>query len=391
MAKKIEAAAETLTENVQETGLLTFSFGKKKSDSKILNVPYTKVHVQKDDDFSNPRKKLGDLEVLKTLIKTQGILNPPVVRKSKTQEGHYTIVAGERRFRAMGELKYEQIPVNYRPDLDTDDLAAFAVAVAENSSDARYELSPLDRGESYARLETKGWTIKQIAKECGAHDRDVRRCLDLIEASERVKKSLENGKLSFIAALEVARQPEDCQKAIFDKYKDVTSPDEDGPTALEVKRFSKAFAKGNTDGDDGSEVSENGDGEGSGKKKGRKGKKKVATAGGIVWKSKKHVSAQIDEIAFLYLNGVEEGKGDSAGVRELRGALGVLLWQTSDLESPYLPDTDVSKEEDPEGARKQLKYIDKLIKTFAAKYVPPEEETSEEGEPVDENADTAAV
>ena len=383
MAKKASDAA-AVVENIQDTGLAVFAFGKKKSDSRILNVPLSKVKVQKD---FNPRKKLGSIDELVLTIKTQGLLNPPVVR-SVNDDGNYTIVAGERRFKALSEIGYDTILVNYRPDLNKDDLAALAVAVAENSEDARTALSPMDRGAAYKALEDKGWTIRNIAKECGAQERDVRRCLELIKASEKIQKAVEAGRFGFKVALEIAGQDEKTQTALLKEFKD-DDDEESRPSLSEIKRRIKALIKGDADAGEGDGGEDAGEGDGaSGKKKGKKKGKKAATAGKIVWRGRKEVTAQLEELCYMY-NEATDAEKSSPKFAELRGAIGILMWEMNDSDNPVLPDLDVNASEDPKAAQKELKRIDALISNHAKSYVPPETEADAAADKAEEESAAA--
>lgn len=65
----------------------------------LINIEQIKVEKR-------IRKEFGDIEGLAHSIKELGLLNPPVVTPD------YTLVAGERRLRALKHLGYQQIQVN---------------------------------------------------------------------------------------------------------------------------------------------------------------------------------------------------------------------------------------------------------------------------------------
>ena len=79
----------------------------------------------------NPRTHF-DADALAELaesIRAHGVLQPIVVRPAG--DGRYSIVAGERRFRASGLAGLTTIPAVLRQDL-SDDRAALEVALVEN-------------------------------------------------------------------------------------------------------------------------------------------------------------------------------------------------------------------------------------------------------------------
>src|SRR5476649_866684 len=100
-----------------------------------------------------PRTRMdeGGLQELAASIKTQGIMQPILVRPvgSDTLTGQvkYEIIAGERRFRAAQIAGLELLPVLVR---DVDDQAAAAMALIENIQ--REDLNPLEEAQGIHRL-----------------------------------------------------------------------------------------------------------------------------------------------------------------------------------------------------------------------------------------------
>ena len=78
-------------------------------------------------------------------VKTHGILEPLLVRPLET--GGYELVAGERRFRAAVEAKFEQVPVSIR---ELDDKEALQIALIENLH--REDLNPIEETEGILQL-----------------------------------------------------------------------------------------------------------------------------------------------------------------------------------------------------------------------------------------------
>ena len=86
-----------------------------------------------------PRKHFdqNELDELAESIRTNGILQPILVRKLSEKGATYEIIAGERRWRAAQIAKVHEVPVIIR---DFDDSTALGVAMIENlqRSDSGY-------------------------------------------------------------------------------------------------------------------------------------------------------------------------------------------------------------------------------------------------------------
>jgi ParB family chromosome partitioning protein len=114
----------------------------------------------------------ADLKTLAAGIAEVGILNPPLVRyhPGDTGEACYTIVYGERRFRAMTDvLGWKNIPVIIGV---MDDRTASKAMLVENT--ARNDLDPIDEAEAYdKRMKQFGLTAAEVADWAGVSVRQV--------------------------------------------------------------------------------------------------------------------------------------------------------------------------------------------------------------------------
>src|SRR5471030_2742571 len=116
-----------------------------------------------------PRTRMdeGGLQELAASIKTQGIMQPILVRPVGTDKLtgaiKYEIIAGERRFRAAQSAGLEVLPVLV---CDVDDQAAAAMALIENMQ--REDLNPLEEAQGIHRLITDfSFTHEQAATAVG--------------------------------------------------------------------------------------------------------------------------------------------------------------------------------------------------------------------------------
>ena len=91
------------------------------------------------------RRDYGDIAELAEDIRKNGLINPPVVIPNA--DGSYTLLAGERRIRAMRQLGYRQVEIRTWRDLDA--AARLEVEISENEQ--RKDFSPRERYEMFQR------------------------------------------------------------------------------------------------------------------------------------------------------------------------------------------------------------------------------------------------
>jgi ParB family chromosome partitioning protein len=139
-----------------------------------------------------PRTRMdeGALNELAASIKTQGIMQPVLVRPlSGEHGGRYEIIAGERRFRAAQLAGLEEIPVLVR---EVDDQAAAAMALIENIQ--REDLNPLEEAQGIARLISDfDFTHEQAATAVGRSRSAVSNLLRLVNLAQPVQTMLMAG------------------------------------------------------------------------------------------------------------------------------------------------------------------------------------------------------
>ncbi|MHC8441120.1 MAG: ParB/RepB/Spo0J family partition protein [Candidatus Eutrophobiaceae bacterium] len=130
------------------------------------------------------------LEELAASIKSQGILQPLVVRTA-AKKGCYEIIAGERRWRAAQIAQLARVPVVVREVGDED---AMCLALIENLQ--REDLNPLEEAEGIQRLiEDFSLTQGKVAVILGCSRPAISNALRLLELEKEVKAMLAEGKL----------------------------------------------------------------------------------------------------------------------------------------------------------------------------------------------------
>lgn len=141
-----------------------------------------------------PRRTFTEDELaeLAASIDENGLLQPLVVRPSPSAEGRFELVAGERRFRALRSLAWEEAPVLVR---EASDETLLVLALVENLQ--REQLSPLEEAMGYQSLVDRfDMTQAQIAQAVGKSRSAVANFLRLLKLPPSVRKFLEGGELS---------------------------------------------------------------------------------------------------------------------------------------------------------------------------------------------------
>ena len=136
-----------------------------------------------------PRKDMSPeaLEELAESIKTQGIIQPIVVRKVSDQG--YEIIAGERRWRASQLAKLDKVPCIVK---QVPDEAAGVIALVENIQ--REDLNAMEEAIALERLIKEfDLTHQQTADAVGKSRTTVSNLLRLNGLEESVKRMLEYG------------------------------------------------------------------------------------------------------------------------------------------------------------------------------------------------------
>jgi ParB family chromosome partitioning protein len=129
------------------------------------------------------------LAELATSIKSQGVMQPILVRKLET--GRYEIIAGERRWRASEMAGLKQVPVVIR---EVPDEAALAMALIENIQ--REDLNPIEEAHGIQRLiDEFSMTHEGAAEAVGRSRSAVTNLLRLLNLPNSVQEMVLKGTL----------------------------------------------------------------------------------------------------------------------------------------------------------------------------------------------------
>jgi ParB family chromosome partitioning protein len=139
-----------------------------------------------------PRRHFSDAELqeLQLSMQASGLLQPIAVRPRK--DGHYELIAGERRFRAAGRLGWTTIPAFVR---EVSDEQLLSLALVENLQ--REDLNPIEEAEGYRQLINDfGLAHQQVAQAVGKDRSTITNALRLLALPEDVQRLVRDGSLT---------------------------------------------------------------------------------------------------------------------------------------------------------------------------------------------------
>jgi len=155
-----------------------------------MRIPVEQIHPNPDQ----PRRSFDDaaLSELAASIREKGIIQPLIVRPAPDQEGHYQIVAGERRWRASQIAQLHEVPAIVR---DYDDTEVLEVAIIENIQ--RSDLNAIDEATGYRQLMDRfGHTQDQMANALGKSRSHIANLLRLLNLPDDIQAFVISGDLS---------------------------------------------------------------------------------------------------------------------------------------------------------------------------------------------------
>ena len=165
-----------------------------------------------------PRKHFDqtELDELAESIRSNGILQPILVRPLSHKGSSYEIIAGERRWRAAQMVKLHEVPVIVR---DFDDSTALGVALIENLQ--RSDLNIIEEAEGFRSLMLKfEYTQEKLSSQLGKSRSHIANVLRLLSLPNSVKRHISNCDLSFGHAKVLVSLPEDKAKEVADRIID---------------------------------------------------------------------------------------------------------------------------------------------------------------------------
>ncbi|MCI1288157.1 MAG: nucleoid occlusion protein [[Lactobacillus] timonensis] len=168
-----------------------FGFGKQDGEgtkSKVVEVPLEQIEPNR----YQPRK-VFDPDGIRELAQTideHGLLEPIILREYEPAK--YEIIAGERRFRAMKLLGWENAPAIVKKMSDAE---TASMALIENLQ--RRDLSSVEEAQAYQKLmELNNLTQQQLAKAMGKSQSTVANKLRLLKLIKPVQNAILDNRIS---------------------------------------------------------------------------------------------------------------------------------------------------------------------------------------------------
>jgi ParB family chromosome partitioning protein len=205
-------------------------------DERIQKIGVDNIEPEQDQ----PRKHFDELSLdqLSTSIKEHGVLQPLIVTTSDKPD-KYTIIAGERRWRAAKKAGLRNVPVIIR---SAKELERLELALVENVQ--RVDLSPLEQAESIERLhQIFNQDYVTIGKRLGKDHSTVVNIVRLLQLPPEAMDALRAEKISSghaRAILALKDSPEQ-QKELLDSIL------KHGWSVRQAERFVVAYKKRGAD------------------------------------------------------------------------------------------------------------------------------------------------
>ena len=163
------------------------------SEEKKLNESQVIMKLTDIEPNKNQPRKDFDKEKISSLaesIREYGLIQPIVVTKNTS--GRYTIVAGERRWRAAKAAGIEEVPVIINEY--TDEQIA-EIALIENLQ--REDLNPVEEALGYQSLINDfNLTQEAVSEKLGKSRSAIANSLRLLSLEDEIKKYLISGEIS---------------------------------------------------------------------------------------------------------------------------------------------------------------------------------------------------
>jgi len=185
-----------------------------------MQIPLNRLKFGQDDGAGINARVAGRQDGIAELaanLFAQGQIENLIVKDAG--EGFYSVANGNRRLAAFHMIhgKDSSQPINCTLH-DVDEAKAFEYSLA--TAVTAKQLHPVDQHEAFARLEERGKTHEEIARQYGMTEKEVRQALALGRLSPKIRQAWRDGEIkaevarAFTLALDHAMQDK-----TFDKMK----------------------------------------------------------------------------------------------------------------------------------------------------------------------------
>ena len=177
-----------------------------------------KIAISKLRPSSIQPRRLFDKNSINELaesIKSKCLVQPILVRPSKSEVGEYEIIAGERRWRAAQIAQLHELPAVVK---NLDDVEALEMAIIENVQ--RADLSPIEEAAGYKKLmEQYNHTQEALSPIVGKSRSHIANIIRLLNLPASIQDMISQGIItsSHARAIMNSAFPEELAKKIVDE------------------------------------------------------------------------------------------------------------------------------------------------------------------------------
>ena len=177
-----------------------------------------KISISKLRPSSIQPRRLFDKNSINELaesIKSKGLVQPILVRPSKSEVGEYEIIAGERRWRAAQIAQLHELPAVVK---NLDDVEALEIAIIENVQ--RADLSPIEEAAGYKKLmEQYNHTQEALSPIVGKSRSHIANIIRLLNLPASIQDMISQGIITSGHARAIMNSafPEQLAKKIVDE------------------------------------------------------------------------------------------------------------------------------------------------------------------------------
>ena len=205
-----------------------------KQNGEYRNVPIEQL----EESPTNPRKRFNEvsLKELAESFKSQGVLQPLVVRTRNGDANKYEVVAGARRLRAAVLAELKAVPVRVVELSDSD---AVLAQVTENMQ--REDIHPLEEAfgfRSLLNLNDPNYTVATLAAKAGKSEAYVQGRIKLTDLIPPIADAFLADKITIGHALLIAKLPAGQQQAAFNaSFQKTWTTEGNIPTLIPVREL----------------------------------------------------------------------------------------------------------------------------------------------------------
>lgn len=184
----VSTKKSTVSKGPKTTSVVTDDDKAEVAGIRAIYVPITSI----SPNPNQPRKTFDEnaLNELAASIKEQGIIQPLIVEE--IVPGHYSIVAGERRFKAAQIAGLETIPVIIK---SLTELQRIQMSLIENIQ--RENLNPIEEAYAYQYLiQRSNLTQEEVAEKVGKSRSAIANSIRLLSLSDKLKDDVISGQIT---------------------------------------------------------------------------------------------------------------------------------------------------------------------------------------------------